>query len=111
MSHLGRWANCCWREPAATAEVWYDGWWHTGDLACCDAEGYCFLVGRTKDLFISGGEHVSPAEVEEVILTHPGVLEVAVIPRLDPLWGEVGLAIVVPRVPGSLIAEEIPCAL
>lgn len=96
-----------WRHPAATAEVWRDGWWHTGDLVRCDAEGYYFIVGRKKDLFISGGENVSPAEIEEVILTHPGVLEIAVIPRPDPLWGEVGLAIVVARVPGSLSAEEI----
>jgi fatty-acyl-CoA synthase len=96
-----------WRQPAVTAEVFRAGWWHTGDLARCDAEGYYFIVGRKKDLFISGGENVSPAEIEEVILTHPGVLEVAVIARPDPHWGEVGLAIVVPRVPASLNAEDI----
>lgn len=96
-----------WRRPEATAEAKRDGWWHTGDLVRCDAEGYYFIVGRKKDLFISGGENIYPAEVEAVIVTHPGVLEVAVIPQPDPRWGEVGLAIVVPRVSGSLSAEEI----
>ncbi|HEY3992197.1 MAG TPA: long-chain fatty acid--CoA ligase [Ktedonobacteraceae bacterium] len=96
-----------WQRPDATSEAYRGGWWHTGDLACCDLEGYYFIVGRKKDMFISGGENIYPAEVENVILTHPDVLEVAVIPQPDPRWGEVGLAIVVPRVPDNLSAEKI----
>src|SRR5579883_2323783 len=96
-----------WRRPEATAEANRGGWWHTGDLAYYDTEGYFYIVGRKKDMFISGGENIYPAEVEAVIATHPGVLEVAVIPQPDPRWGEVGLAVVVPRVPGSLSAEDI----
>ncbi|MBX5448973.1 acyl-CoA synthetase [Thermogemmatispora sp.] len=96
-----------WRRPQETAEATRGGWWHTGDLARCDEEGYYYIVGRKKDLFISGGENVYPAEVEAVLLAHPGVAEAAVIGRPDPRWGEVGLAIVVPRVPGGLRAEEL----
>lgn len=96
-----------WRRPEATSEAYRDGWWHTGDLVRCDSEGYYFIIGRKKDLFISGGENIYPAEIEGVIVTHPGVLEVAVIPQPDARWGEVGLAVVVPRVPGSLSAQDI----
>ncbi len=96
-----------WRRPEATAEAWRDGWWHTGDLVYCDGEGYYYIVGRKKDLFISGGENVYPAEVEGVLVTHPGVHEVAVIAQPDARWGEIGLAIVVPREPGSLTKEEL----
>jgi len=96
-----------WRRPEATAEANRGGWWHTGDLVRRDAEGYYFIVGRKKDMFISGGENIYTAEVEAVIVTHPGVLEVAVIAQPDPRWGEVGLAVVVPRVPGSLTSEDI----
>lgn len=96
-----------WRQPEATAEAYRGSWWHTGDLARCDPEGYYFLVGRKKELFISGGENIYPAEIENVIVTHPAVLEVAVISQPHPDWGEVGVAIVVARVPGSLSAEDI----
>lgn len=96
-----------WRQPEVTAEAWRGGWWHTGDLVRSDAEEYYYIVGRKKDMFISGGENIYPAEIENVILTHPGVLEVAVISQVHPRWGEVGLAVVVPRVPGSLDSEEI----
>lgn len=96
-----------WKHPEATAEAYRGGWWHTGDLVRCDSEGYYYIVGRKKDMFISGGENVYPAEIKGVIATHPGVLEVAVIAQPDPRWGEVGLAIVVPREAGSLTGEEI----
>ncbi len=97
-----------WRRPEATVEAQAPGgWWRTGDLAQVDAEGYYFIVGRKKDLFISGGENVSPAEVEAVLATHAGVAEVAVLGRPDPQWGEVGLAVVVPRQPGALTAAEV----
>lgn len=96
-----------WKQPEATAEVRSGGWWHTGDLARCDEQGYYYIVGRKKDMLISGGENVYPGEVEAVLATHPGILEVAVIARPDPRWGEVGLAIVVPRAPDTLSAEAL----
>ncbi|GER91299.1 long-chain-fatty-acid--CoA ligase [Dictyobacter vulcani] len=96
-----------WQQPEATAEANHGGWWHTGDQARCDAEGFYYIVGRKKDMFISGGENIYPAEVESVIITHPKVLEVAVIPQPDARWGEVGLAVVVPRIADSLSAQEI----
>jgi fatty-acyl-CoA synthase len=96
-----------WRRPEETARAARGGWWHTGDLARCDEDGYYYIVGRKKDLFISGGENVYPAEVEQVLLAHPGIAEAAVIGRPDARWGEVGLAVVVPREPGGLSAEEV----
>lgn len=96
-----------WRRPEATAEAYRDGWWHTGDLVRRDPDGYFFIVGRKKDLFISGGENIYPAEVEAVIATHPGVLEVAVIPQPHPRWGEVGLAVVVLRPAQDVSAADI----
>ena len=96
-----------WRRPEATAEAAPDGWWRTGDLAQVDAEGYYYIVGRKKDMFISGGENVYPAEVEGALATHPGIAEVAVLGQPDPKWGEVGLAVVVPRQPGTLTAADV----
>jgi fatty-acyl-CoA synthase len=72
----------------------------------CDEEGYYYIVGRKKDMFISGGENVYPAGIEGVLATHPAIAEVAVIARPDPKWGEVGLAVVVPRTT-NLTAEEV----
>ncbi|HZT99857.1 MAG TPA: long-chain fatty acid--CoA ligase [Ktedonobacteraceae bacterium] len=95
-----------WRRPAATAEAQRNGWWHTGDLVRCDEEGYYSIVGRKKDMFISGGENVYPAEIEGVLATHPAIAEVAVIARPDSKWGEVGLAVVVPRT-DNLTAEGV----
>jgi fatty-acyl-CoA synthase len=74
-----------------------DGWFHTGDLAICDADHYFRIVDRKKDMFISGGENVYPAEIEAVLYQHPAVLQCAVIGVPDPKWGEVGLACVVLR--------------
>jgi fatty-acyl-CoA synthase len=96
-----------WRRPEATAEALRGGWWHTGDLVRRDDEGYYYIVGRRKDIFISGGENVYPAEVEGVLAGHAGIAEVAVLGRPDARWGEVGLAVVVPRRPGALTAEEV----
>jgi len=94
-----------WGNPAATAEAFRDGWFYTGDLARRDADGYYYIVGRKKDMFISGGENVYPAEIEGVLATHPAIAEVAVIGVPDPHWGEVGVAVVVAR-PGSTLTEE-----
>lgn len=79
------------------AEVMGDGWFHTGDAGGMDDEGYFFIVDRIKDMFISGGENVYPAEVENAIYEHPAVAEVAVIGVSDEQWGEVGRAFVVLR--------------
>lgn len=96
-----------WQRPAATAEAMRGGWWHTGDLVRRDAEGYYYIAGRKKDMFISGGENVHPAEIEAVLATHPEIAEVAVIAEPDPKWGEVGVAVVVPRHAGLDAAAVI----
>lgn len=94
-----------WRNPGATAEAIRGGWLHTGDLAYRDEEGYHYIVDRKKDMFISGGENVYPAEVEAALYTHPAVAECAVIGVPDPKWGEAGRAFVVLR-PGAAAAPE-----
>jgi len=85
-----------WRQPEATAAARIGEWHRTGDLAVADAEGFVTLVGRLKEMYISGGENVYPAEVERVLEAHPEVGEVAVIGRSDQEWGEVGHAYIVP---------------
>lgn len=82
---------------AATAKALRGGWFHTGDLGKLDARGLLYITGRESDMYISGGSNVYPLEVEEVLLTHPGVAEVAVLGAPDPKWGEVGVAVVVRR--------------
>jgi long-chain acyl-CoA synthetase len=84
-----------WQNEAASAVALADGYLHTGDVGVFDAEGYLHLKDRSKDLIISGGSNVYPREVEEVLLRHPGVREVAVIGRPDREWGEVVVAYVV----------------
>ena len=85
-----------WRQPEATAEALRGGWLHTGDLGSFDADGYLTLRDRSKDLIISGGMNIYPREVEEALLHHPGVRDVAVVGRPDPEWGESVVAFVVP---------------
>jgi fatty-acyl-CoA synthase len=80
-----------WKNEAATRDAIRDGWFHTGDLVRFDSEGYFYVVGRKKDMFISGGENVYPAEVEGFLRTHPRVHEVAVVGVKDERWGEVGM--------------------
>jgi acyl-CoA synthetase (AMP-forming)/AMP-acid ligase II len=86
-----------WNRPDATAEVMDGEWFRSGDVAVVDDEGYVTIVDRMKDLIISGGENIYPAEVEDALYSHPGVAECAVIGVPDERWGEVGRAIVVPR--------------
>ncbi|MBL8515616.1 MAG: AMP-binding protein [Betaproteobacteria bacterium] len=86
-----------WRDAAATAAALSEGWLLTGDLGSFDAEGFLTLKDRGKDLIISGGSNIYPREVEEVLLTHPGVAEVSVIGEVDVEWGEVVVACVVGR--------------
>jgi fatty-acyl-CoA synthase len=84
-----------WRNPQATAAVFKDGWLATGDVVERDDEGYYRICGRLKDMYISGGENVYPAEVEEVLHQHPAVVEAAVLGVPDERWGESGVAFVV----------------
>jgi fatty-acyl-CoA synthase len=84
-----------WQAHEATAEVIKDGWLHTGDLARRDEDGYFTIIGRSKDMFISGGENVYPAEIESVMHAHPAVAEAALIGVPHETWGEVGRAFVV----------------
>ncbi|MCO6415452.1 AMP-binding protein [Siccirubricoccus sp. KC 17139] len=90
--------------PEANAKALRQGWFHTGDLGKLDARGYLTITGRASDMYISGGSNVYPREVEEVILTHPGVLECAVVGLPHPRWGESGIACVVPR-EGAVLTE------
>ncbi len=94
-----------WRNPDATAEALAGGWLHTGDVAQRDDEGYYRIVGRTKDVVISGGENVYPAEIENVLHEHAAVAEAAVVGVPDERWGEVGLAFVALR--GETTEEEL----
>jgi fatty-acyl-CoA synthase len=93
-----------WNQPEATAQAIDDGWLHSGDVAVRDEDGYYYIVDRWKDMYISGGENVYPAEVENVIYQLPQVAEAAVIGVPDPKWGEVGRAVVVLR-PGQELSE------
>lgn len=88
-------AGAYWRRPAATAETFRDGWLHTGDRGHLDVDGDLCLSGRARDTIITGGENVDPADVEELVLTYPGVRDAAVVGRPDPVWGEVVTAVVV----------------
>lgn len=87
-----------WNQPEATAEVMRGGWFHTGDMATWNQDGYILIVDRKKDIIVSGGENISSLEVEKTLLAHPAVLETAVIPVPDEKWGEVPKALVVLRV-------------
>lgn len=93
-----------WRNPTASAAALREGWFHTGDMACMDEEQYLYIVDRIKNMFISGGENVYPAEVERVLLQHPAVAEAAVVGVSDDKWGEVGLAFIVCK-PGQHSTE------
>ena len=84
-----------WNRPDATAETLVDGWLHSGDIATVDQDGFVYIQDRKKDMIISGGENVYPAEVENVILAHPGVADVAVIGQVSEKWGESAFAVVV----------------
>ena len=92
-------------DPAATAKALRGGWFHTGDLGRLDARGLLFITGRESDMYISGGSNVYPREVEDLLLDHPGVAEVAVLGVPDAEWGEIGVAVVVRR-EGSAAVDQ-----
>jgi acyl-CoA synthetase (AMP-forming)/AMP-acid ligase II len=97
-------------KPEATASALKGGWLHTGDVGCLDEEGFLTLKDRTKDMIISGGTNIYPREIEEVLLRHPAVLEVAVVGRPHPEWGEEVVAFVVAR-PGESVSGQALDAL
>jgi fatty-acyl-CoA synthase len=94
-----------WGRPDLTEEQIKDGWLHTGDLATIDEEGFIYVVDREKDMFISGGENVYPAEIEKVYLENQKILNVAVVGVPDKKWGEVGVAFIVLK-DGENMSEE-----
>jgi long-chain acyl-CoA synthetase len=94
-----------WNKPAETAAALRDGWYWTQDLGYLDADGYLFLVDRAKDMIISGGENVYSIEVEDAIMSHPAVLECAVVGLPDDTWGERVHAAVVLK-PGAVLDAE-----
>jgi len=93
-----------WKMPEATAEAFVDGWFHTGDLGKVDEDGYLYVVDRKKDMIICGGYNIYPREVEEVLYTHPAILEAAVIGVRDDVKGEIPKSFVTLR-PGHQIEE------
>ena len=96
-----------WQDPEASARTLRGGWLHTGDLGVMDEDGFLSLRDRSKDLIISGGSNIYPREIEEVLLQHPGVAEVAVVGRPDPEWGELAVAFVVRAEGRGVAAPEL----
>ncbi|MCM2288689.1 MAG: AMP-binding protein, partial [Sulfuritalea sp.] len=84
-----------------------DGWFHTGDMGHQDDEGYLFVDGRSKEMIISGGENIYPAEIENLLIECPDIAEASVIGRPDERWGEIVVAVVVPRADNHLTAAQV----
>jgi fatty-acyl-CoA synthase len=93
-----------WNDPDASREALRGGWFHTGDMATINEEGYLLVVDRKKDIIVSGGENISSLEIEKALLAHPAVYELAVVPVPDQRWGEVPKALVVLK-PGLQATE------
>ncbi len=96
-----------WRNEKETKKSIVKGWFYSGDRVRCDAEGYFYVIDRIKNMYISGGENVYPAEIERVILTHPSVSEVAIIGVADAQWGEVGKSFIVKKQDAQLTENEL----
>jgi acyl-CoA synthetase (AMP-forming)/AMP-acid ligase II len=90
-----------WNDPDATAATIVDGWLHTGDLAVVDERGLLRLAGRSQEMYVRGGYNVYPMEVEAVLAGHPAVRDIAIVPRPDPVMGDIGVAVVLPRDPAA----------
>ncbi|MEM6395028.1 MAG: AMP-binding protein [Bacteroidota bacterium] len=96
-----------WRQPTAIEQAKVDGWFRTGDLVQEDEQGYLYVVDRIKNMFISGGENIYPAEIERVLLSHPDIAEAAVIGLPDAQWGEVGCACIVLTEDAELSTQQV----
>lgn len=96
-----------WKMPEATEDSFSDGWFYTGDLGYKDDEDYLFIVGRKKEMIICGGYNVYPREIEELLVTHPDILEAAVIGISDSEKGEIPKAFIVPKAGSELCATDI----
>jgi acyl-CoA synthetase (AMP-forming)/AMP-acid ligase II len=96
-----------WNNPSGTAEALRDGWLYTGDMGSLDARGYLTLRDRSKDVVISGGSNIYPREVEEALLTHPGVTEVCVVGQPDDEWGEIVVAFIVAASDAAVTREQL----
>lgn len=96
-----------WHQVEATAAVLRDGWLHTGDMGHWDEDGYLWVDGRKKDMIISGGENIYPAEIENLLSESPDIAEASVVGRPDGRWGEVVVAVIVPREGRELTAAEV----
>jgi len=94
-----------WKKPELTVEVVEDGWYRSGDGGFINSDGYLFLTDRIKDIIVSGGENIYPAEVEEAVRQHPAVLDVAVVAKPDERWGESVMAVVENR-PGETVDKD-----
>lgn len=96
-----------WNNPEASGQVLQNGWYRSGDLGYMDGDGFYYVVDRMKDMIISGGENIYPAELEMVVGSHPGVAEVAVVGLPDSKWGEIPTAYVVKKPGADLVEGEI----
>ncbi|MFP3981873.1 MAG: class I adenylate-forming enzyme family protein [Desulfobacterales bacterium] len=94
-----------WNKPEATAETLKDGWLYSGDMGRMDEDGFLYIMDRKKDMIISGGENIYPAEIEDLLMSHPKIADAGVIGFPDETWGEAIKAVVVPR-QGEQISEE-----
>ena len=96
-----------WQAPQASAAALIDGWYHSGDMGHQDDEGYLYVDGRSKDMIISGGENIYPAEIENLLIECPDIAEVSVIGKPDARWGEIIVAVVVPKQGSALTAQQV----
>jgi len=96
-----------WNAPQATAAALIDGWFHSGDMGHRDEEGYLYVDGRSKEMIISGGENIYPAEIENLLIESPDIAEASVVGRPDERWGETVVAVVVPRGDRPLSGERV----
>ncbi|MCX7155221.1 MAG: long-chain fatty acid--CoA ligase [Rhodocyclales bacterium] len=96
-----------WNAPQATKAVLIDGWFHTGDMGHQDEDGYLYVDGRSKEMIISGGENIYPAEIENLLIECSDILEASVIGRPDDRWGEIVVAVVVPRANSLLTGDQV----
>jgi feruloyl-CoA synthase len=95
------------KDAAATAAAFSDGWYKTGDVARVDEAGYLYIVDRTKDMIVTGGENVYSKEVEDAVSAHPQVAEAAVVGRPHPEWGETVVALIVPAKDAALTEDML----